>query len=150
VALIAEVDGAPRGMLAASFTVGVSAEPPLVSCAIQRSSATWPVLRGSPSIGISVLAADQEHLARQIGSPDRSRRFAGVPLRDTGSTARFIAGSPVWLECTLHSEFPAGDHTVALLEVRGLGADPGLPPLVFHGSTFRRLLLPACDPPRAS
>jgi hypothetical protein len=42
-------------------------------------------------------------------------------------------------------EFPAGDHTVALLEVRALGADPGLYPLVFHGSSFRQLLLPERD-----
>jgi flavin reductase (DIM6/NTAB) family NADH-FMN oxidoreductase RutF len=149
VALVAEVGGDPRGIVAAAFTVGVSAEPPLVSCAVQRSSTTWPVLRQAATLGISVLAADQADLARQIGSHDRSRRFLGVPLRDTGSSARFIAGAPVWFECTLHSEFPAGDHTVALLQVRGLGADPDVAPLVFHGSSFRRLLLPS-DSPRAS
>jgi flavin reductase (DIM6/NTAB) family NADH-FMN oxidoreductase RutF len=149
VALLAEVDGEPRGMVASAFTVGVSADPPLVSCAVQRTSRTWPVLRGAQTVGISVLAAGQVELARQLSSRERAERFAGVPLRDTGSAARFIAGAPVWFECTLHGEFPAGDHTVALLRVHGLGADPDVAPLVFHASSFRTLLLPH-DSPRAS
>jgi flavin reductase (DIM6/NTAB) family NADH-FMN oxidoreductase RutF len=150
VALVAEIDGEPRGMVASAFTVGVSAEPPLVSCAIAVTSTTWPLLRTAPTIGISVLAADQASLAGQIASPDRAQRFANVPLRDTGSSAQFIAGAPVWLECTLHSEFPAGDHTIALLEIRGLGADPDLQPLVFHGSSFRQLVLAQRDHARVS
>ena len=142
VALLAEVDGEPRGMVASAFTVGVSMDPPLVSCAIQVTSSTWPLLRTASTIGISVLAESQGNLARQLSSRNRAERFADVPLRDTGSNARFIAGAPVWFECTLHGEFPAGDHTVALLQVTALGADPGLNPLVFHGSAFRQLLLP--------
>lgn len=145
VAILAEVAGEPRGMVASAFTVGVSIEPPLVSCAIQRTSSTWPVLKTVSHIGISVLADDQGPLARQLGSRRREERFAGVPLRETGSSARFIAGAPVWFECTLHGEFPAGDHSVALLEVHALGADPDLKPLVFHGSAFRQLQLPERD-----
>ncbi len=34
---------------------------------------------------------------------------------------------------------PAGDHDIALLRVHDLGADPRVPPLVFHGSAYRRL-----------
>lgn len=142
VALLADIGGEPQGMVASAFTVGVSTEPPLVSCAIRMASTTWPVLRTAPYLGISVLAAHQGALARQIASPERAGRFADVPLRETGSSARFIAGAPVWFECTVYSELPAGDHTVALLEVHALGADPGVEPLVFHGSAFRQLLLP--------
>jgi flavin reductase (DIM6/NTAB) family NADH-FMN oxidoreductase RutF len=132
-------------MVASAFTVGVSIDPPLVSCAIQRTSSTWPVLKSAGTVGISVLAEDQGELCRRLGSRNRADRFTGVPLRSTGTPARFIAGAPVWLECAINGEFPAGDHTVALLEVRALGADPGLNPLVFHGSSFRQLLLPGRD-----
>jgi flavin reductase (DIM6/NTAB) family NADH-FMN oxidoreductase RutF len=142
VAVIAEVEGEPRGLVAATFTVGVSTQPPLVLCAIQNSSATWPLLRQVPTIGVSVLAEDQGPLGIQIGSKKHTERFTDVPLRSAGSTARFIAGAPVWFECNIHGEFPAGDHMVVLLEVLALGADPDLRPLVFHGSTFRRLLQP--------
>jgi flavin reductase (DIM6/NTAB) family NADH-FMN oxidoreductase RutF len=145
VALLARVGDEPRGMVAAAFTVGVSTDPPLVSCAIQRTSSTWPALRTSETIGISVLAEDQGELCRQLGSHNRAERFTGVRLRDTGTSALFIAGAPVWLECAVAGEFPAGDHTVALLEVFALGADPGLNPLIFHGSSFRQLRLPERD-----
>ncbi len=141
VAMIAEVDGVTHGLVASAFTVGVSIDPPLVSCAVQRTSSTWPVLRGAERIGVSVLAQEQGDLARRIGGRDRAERFTGVSLRHTGSSARFIAGAPVWFECALHDELPAGDHTLALLRVHGLGADPESRPLVFHGSAFRGLQL---------
>lgn len=142
VALIAEVDGETHGLVASAFTVGVSIDPPLVSCAIQLSSSTWPTVRKADRIGISVLADSHADLARQIGGRERQRRFDGVPLRTTGSAARFVAGAPVWLECSLYAEHPAGDHSIALLEVAALGADPDLSPLVFHGSSFRALHMP--------
>jgi flavin reductase (DIM6/NTAB) family NADH-FMN oxidoreductase RutF len=139
VALIARVDGAPVGLVASSFTVGVSSTPPLVSVAMRRSSATWPLLRRADRIGVSVLAEDQAHLARQLSAPDRARRFDGVDLIATGTGARLLAGAASWFECALHSEVDAGDHTVAFLEVIALGTSPDRPPLFFHGSTFRRL-----------
>lgn len=143
VALLAEIDGEPRGMVASSFTVGVSIDPPLVACAIQLSSSTWPLLKQASRLGISVLAEGHGALARQIASKNDSERFADVPLRHTGSSARFIAGAPVWFETSFAGEFPAGDHRLALFEVHRVGADPNLRPLVFYGSTFRQLQWPA-------
>ena len=49
------------------------------------------------------------------------------------------SGAVTWYTCTLRAELPAGDHTIALLEICAVGADPETPPLVFHGSRFRRL-----------
>ena len=43
------------------------------------------------------------------------------------------------LSCTIHNEIQAGDHTVVLLEIETLRADPDIEPLVFHASTFRAL-----------
>ncbi|MFT4306387.1 MAG: flavin reductase family protein [Microbacterium sp.] len=145
VAILAEVDGEVRGIVASAFTVGVSTDPPLVSCAVQRTSTTWPALRRASRLGVTVLADGQGALARQIAGPDRERRFEGVPLRETGSSARFVDGSPLWLECRLYAEHPAGDHTIALLEVTALGTLPELEPLVFHRSDFRTLQLAQDD-----
>jgi flavin reductase (DIM6/NTAB) family NADH-FMN oxidoreductase RutF len=139
VALLARVDGEQHGMVASAFTVGVSTDPPLVSCAIQKRSSTWPVLRRAPHIGISVLAESQGDLARQIGNRDKAARFVDAPLREIGSSALFIEGAPVWFECTLWAEHDAGDHTIALFEVKALGADPTSSPLIFHGKGFRQL-----------
>jgi flavin reductase (DIM6/NTAB) family NADH-FMN oxidoreductase RutF len=152
VAVLAEADGDLHGLVASTFTVGVSGVPPLVSLAVQLSSQTWPTLRGAPRLGISVFAAGQEPLVRRLASTERERRFEDVPIRETGSSARFVAGAVAWFECSLWNEVPAGDHTVAFLEVHALGADPDTEPLVFHLSAFRGLLTPATanQPPTAS
>ncbi|GAB3605608.1 flavin reductase family protein [Conyzicola nivalis] len=138
VAMVAAVGGVEAAMVASSFTVGISAEPPLVSVAIQRTSTTWPRLRSALRIGISVFAEDQAALARQMAGPNRDR-LADVQLEDTGSEARMVAGASSWFECTLYNEVDAGDHTLALLEVTAFHTDEQRPPLVFHGSGFRSL-----------
>jgi flavin reductase (DIM6/NTAB) family NADH-FMN oxidoreductase RutF len=51
----------------------------------------------------------------------------------------FVIGATAWRDCSLHAEVPAGDHSIALLTVRGLRANPAVLPLVFHGSRLRRL-----------
>ena len=137
IAVCASVDGEPLGMAASSFTT-VSVAPPLVSICVQNSSTTWPRLRRRERLGISVLA---EHhgdaclsLSRKVGD-----RFAGVRWTELANGAVIVHEANAWLDCRLHSELPAGDHTIALLEICELSADPDTPPLVFHGSRFRRL-----------
>ena len=137
-ALAALVDGAPRGIAASSF-VPVSLNPPLVSICVAQTSTTWPVLRAAPRLGISVLAAHQERAGRQLGARD-GERFAALPWTATAAGAVRICGASAWLDCTLEREIPAGDHDIVLLRIRDLALAAGdVPPLIFHGSTYRRL-----------
>lgn len=138
-ALAARVDGAPTVLIASSFTVGVSLEPPMVLFAVQDSSTTWPVLRRAPRLGVSVLGTAHAGVARQLADKDKARRFEGVATRTSPTGALFLAGSPVRMECAIVSEVPAGDHHVVLLAVEALHEDPEQTALVWHASTFRRL-----------
>ena len=136
-AVCAMVDGEPVGMAASSFT-SVSVTPPLVSVCFQESSATWPRLRDRPRLGISVLAEGHDDICMNL-SRKCGNRFADIAWDRASRGGVFVHGATAWLECSLYSEVPAGDHTVALLEIHGLRADPEAAPLVFHGSRFRRL-----------
>ena len=138
IAVCATIDGEPVGMAASSFTSGF----------------------GCPAVGVDLRAEHLDHLAQVAAARQAGGQCAGRgprrglpepvaqgrrPVRrgalDASSPAgRCSSTAPTaWLDCRLHSELPAGDHTIALLEICGLSADPGTPPLVFHGSRFHRL-----------
>ena len=140
VAALAAYDqhGTPQGMVASSFTVGVSLDPPLVSVAVQNTSTTWPLLQQIDRIGVSILGEGQGRIARQMAAKGIDR-FAGL---DTfiNDSAIFLEKSALWLETSLYGEFPAGDHHVALLQVHNLADFTDIhEPLVFHKSEFRNV-----------
>jgi flavin reductase (DIM6/NTAB) family NADH-FMN oxidoreductase RutF len=137
VAMAAVVGDVPVGLAASSF-VSVSLEPALVSVCVAHTSTTWPVLRAAARLGISVLGAHQESAGRQLAARGVDR-FAGLGWRATADGAVLLAGASAWLDCAVDRQVPAGDHDIVLLRVHDLGADPRVPPLVFHGSAYRRL-----------
>ncbi|WEO76467.1 flavin reductase family protein [Cryobacterium sp. SO2] len=138
-ALCAEIDGVPTGLVASSFSVGVSYEPPLVLFSVQNSSTTWPVLRQGGRIGVSILGSDHARECYQLASR-KGDRFAGLDTRTTELGALFIEGSSLWLDCEIYSETPAGDHTIVLLEVKSLKVSDDRDPLIYHSAAFRSLL----------
>jgi flavin reductase (DIM6/NTAB) family NADH-FMN oxidoreductase RutF len=130
-------DGVPSGMAASSFT-SVSIDPPLVSVCIARTSTTWPQLRTLARLGLSVLAEEQEPVARALAAKGIDR-FAGIGWKQTEDGAILVHGAALWLDTTLYEELPAGDHEIALLHIRRIWSFPGVEPLVFHGSRYRQL-----------
>ncbi|MCW2696429.1 MAG: hsaB [Modestobacter sp.] len=137
VALCAVVDGSPQGMVASSF-VTVSLDPPLVAFCVQWTSTTWPQLEHLPRIGVSVLGEAHDTVARQLASKV-GNRFADLPVEVAADGAVFLHGAGAWLDCSVDQLFPAGDHGIVLLRMHALTIHDGISPLVFAGSTFRRL-----------
>ncbi|MEU9173757.1 flavin reductase family protein [Streptomyces sp. NPDC048420] len=129
--------GTPVGMAASTFTP-VSLAPALVSVCVQDTSTTWPKLRRQSHLGLSVLAEDQDTVCRSLAAKDGDR-FTGVDWTAGDDGSVYIHGANLWLDCSLYAEIPGGDHTIVLLEIHGLRAEPDRAPLVFHGSRFRRL-----------
>lgn len=140
VLVAAEIDGVRHGLLASTFTVGVSLDPPLVSVAVQHTSQTWPVLREHGRLGVSVLGLEQAHLARQLASKDRDRRFEGVDLHIDEAGALTLGSTPAWMTVQVHDQVRAGDHDIALLEVLSIGSQPEAEAMVFHRSEFKELV----------
>ena len=136
----AEVGGAPEGLVASTFTVGVSLDPPLATFAVQHTSNTWPRLRDAAShLGVSVIGADEEGLCRQIASKDRANRFSGVDFATDDDGALTLGATPMWLKTRVYNQLTAGDHDIVVLEILDLGADQTKQGLVFHNSTFKPL-----------
>lgn len=136
-ALAAVIDGVPVGMAANSFT-SVSLEPPLVSVCVATASETWRTLRRAARLGVSVLSHEQEAASRRLASRGIDR-FAELSWHTTEDGAILLDHASAWFDCSIEREIRAGDHEIVLLAVHGLGTDPQIPPLVFHGSRYRRL-----------
>ena len=129
-------DHGPVGMAASSFS-SVSLDPPLVSICVARSSTTWPLLRDLGHLGVTIFSHDQEKACRQLAAKSTDR-FAGLDWRSTASGAVFLHPASAWLECDVEDSLPGGDHEIVLFRVlRTTRLEH--PPLVFHGSRFRRL-----------
>jgi flavin reductase len=137
----------PRGMTANSFT-SVSLDPPLVLTCVDRDAWMHDNLIAVGSFGISVLAADQEHVARHFANRWRPHGLSGFePIawkagRDTG--APMIRGALAWFECRLWRSYDGGDHSIIvgrmLSACQSSDATRGDPRgLLFHRGQFRQL-----------
>lgn len=140
VAVAATVDDRPVGLAASSFTT-VSLDPPLVSINLARTSKTWPDLRRSSHLGVTVLADHHDVVCRQLAGPVE-HRFDEVPYTATEDGAITLDEGLAQFDCTIYREVEAGDHILVLLELHAVThVDDSAPsaPLVFHRSGFGRL-----------
>jgi flavin reductase (DIM6/NTAB) family NADH-FMN oxidoreductase RutF len=136
VAVAAQVDGVMVGMAASSFT-SVSLEPALVSFSVANTSATWPVLRRSERLGISVLSDHHGDVCRQLAGP-ADARFTDLQVRATSEGAVVLDDAATTYQGRVREEIEAGDHTIVLLELDEVHDRAGSP-LVFHRSGFKQI-----------
>jgi flavin reductase (DIM6/NTAB) family NADH-FMN oxidoreductase RutF len=105
VAVAAEVDGDLMGLAASSFT-SVSLEPPLVSFSVANSSSTWPLLKRSSHLGLSVLADHHDATCRQLAGA-AEHRFDGVRTTLLAGGAVVLDDAVATFDCTISKEIPA-------------------------------------------
>jgi flavin reductase (DIM6/NTAB) family NADH-FMN oxidoreductase RutF len=122
-------DAVPVGFTCQSFT-SLSLEPPMVSFAVSRASATRPRILASGRFCVNILAADQQWLCRRFAAHD-VERFHGVGWRYSTSGSPVLDGVLAWIDCTVAAEYPAGDHTIVIGHVADLDRPRETEPLVF-------------------
>ena len=133
-----------HGMTANAFA-SVSLDPLLVLVCVERDALMHKVLDEVGRFAVSVLAADQEDLARYFsdsGRPMGMAQFLPVawhPGPETG--APLLDGALAYLECDLEAAHDGGDHTVFLGRVRRVERVTG-DPLLYFGGRYRRLETP--------
>ena len=132
-----EANGQRIGLTIATLT-SLSLEPPLVGIAIAREAALHELLREAGSFAVSLLAADQDHLAEHFarGVPPIGM-WKGVAARDGELGAPLLDGALGWLECRLAGEVATGTHTLFVGEVVSAEAGDEGVPLVRLGGELR-------------
>ncbi|HEX9106108.1 MAG TPA: flavin reductase family protein [Longimicrobiales bacterium] len=122
----------PWGLTANAFA-SVSLQPPLVLVCVDSGADTHDPLRDAGLFAVSILAADQERLARRFAASDVEDKFEGVAWREEATGAPVLEGAVAWLDCRLWAHYPAGDHTIFVGEVVAGDAAERAPLLYFRG-----------------
>jgi flavin reductase (DIM6/NTAB) family NADH-FMN oxidoreductase RutF len=144
--LTAASDRFGHGMTANAFA-SVSLDPLLVLVCVVKDAMMHKVLDEVGRFAVSVLAGDQEDLARYFSDPGRPSGMAQFlpvawhPGPVTG--APLLDGALAWLECDVEAAHDGGDHSVFLGRVRFADKAPdGGDPLLHFGGRYRRLESP--------
>jgi flavin reductase (DIM6/NTAB) family NADH-FMN oxidoreductase RutF len=131
VTIVTTVDGQePAGFTCQAFT-SLSLDPPMVSFAVSRESGTRPRILAAGRFCINVLAFDQHGLCSRFATRGADR-FHGVDWWLSPNGSPVLDGVVAWIDCEVEAEYPAGDHTIVLGDVRELACQREAAPLVYH------------------
>lgn len=143
VTVVSVGDPLPHGMTANSFT-SVSLDPPLVLVCVDRTAVMHERLLTTGAFGVSVLAEEQEEIARHFS--DRRRPLGAAQFESVGWTPGQVTGVPLIdgalarFECAVGQVYDGGDHSIftgRLLSADRNGADE---PVLFLRGRFRRVV----------
>lgn len=141
VTIVAAGREAPCGMTANAFT-SVSLDPPLILICVNRNAAVCKAVLDVGCFGVSMLSAEQEHVARYFADHSRPRgssEFSAVGWSPGPATgAPVLDGSLAWLDCSLANSYDGGDHEIFLGSVLASGSDPVSDALLFFRGGFHR------------
>lgn len=133
-------------LMTANSLTSVSLEPLLVLICIQLTARFHQAAITAGQWAVSVLAADQEPLARlfagRAGNGDQHADLRAVPHRLGPMTgAPLLDGAVAQLECRTVATHPGGDHTILLGAVLdGAVTREGVSPLVFYRGGYGSLV----------
>ena len=135
VTVITALDGpAPVGFTCQAFT-SLSLDPPMVSFSVSRASSTRPRILAAGRFCVNVLAFDQHALCARFASSGVDR-FLGVDWWRSPGGSPVLDGALAWIDCAVEAEYPAGDHTIVVGNVRALAVQREAAPLVYHRGAF--------------
>lgn len=128
-------DGRPHGTTVSSFA-SLSLEPPLVSFALDRSSALLEHLAPGERVGVNVLGAHQQDLASTFARrlQPGGTKFDGVAW-EARSELPHLPGATGWTAGRVERHVDGGDHVLLVVAVEEAESTP-TPPLVYARRTF--------------
>lgn len=114
-------DGEPYGLTVNSFT-SVSLDPPLILVCIDHDSSSHDRLLEARTFTVSVLAADQAHIAARFSSTPSAERFRDLVWKGGPTGDPVVEGAAACLACSLRETHTAGDHTIVVGHVEAMDA----------------------------
>jgi 3-hydroxy-9,10-secoandrosta-1,3,5(10)-triene-9,17-dione monooxygenase reductase component len=136
VVITASTPDGPAGFTCQTFG-SISLEPSLISFSARSASHSWPRIREVGVLGVNILSAEQEPLAK-IFATTGTEKFAGVVWSPGPGGAPLIDGSLAHLEGRVVSVSAQGDHDIVVVGVDYVASHTGRP-LVYYRGGFSTL-----------
>lgn len=131
-----DTDGLPHGLTVSAFC-SLSLEPPLVLICIEKGIRSHQALSSASRFVVNILSAEQLDVSSRFASALEDR-FEGVEWRGGIGGLPVLEGTLASLECTIHSNFEGGDHTIFVGHVESISVSDRAP-LLYFKSTYREL-----------
>ncbi|NRF94382.1 flavin reductase family protein [Paenibacillus frigoriresistens] len=124
-------DQTVHGMTANAVS-SVSLDPPLILICVDHRAKTLPMIREAGAFSVNILSKEQENI---------SRYFANQPLdqipeftfTNQETEAPILNNALTALDCKVHQEVEAGDHTIFIGRVQNIIINSGQPLCFFKG-----------------
>lgn len=142
--ITAEHGGQRAGMTATSVS-SLTAEPPQIGVAINRTNASYAAVVGSRRFAVNVLSHEQAEVAASfagmLGLQGQARFGAAAAEWGTLATgAPVLAGAAASFDCELVQEVELSSHVLMVGLVRAVAVTPTATPLLFMDGTWASLV----------
>jgi flavin reductase (DIM6/NTAB) family NADH-FMN oxidoreductase RutF len=115
-----------------------------VLVSLKSDGTTACAIADTRSFGVSLLAAEQQAVARYGSAPGAPKFLEPfVEAGDELGMSPVVAGALAHLDCELVDDLRIADHTVLFGRVRAAQAPRGGAPLLYQGRAYRTLAEPA-------
>jgi len=135
-------DGINHGMTANAFS-SVSLDPPLVLVSVDKKANMHDMLMTGEAFCINILAEQHADWSSWWAgkAPKDGDQFVDIPYSTRSTGSPVLGECLAYIDCKVWARYDAGDHTLFLGEVQeaALSDDPGLKPLLFFSSKYRKL-----------
>jgi flavin reductase (DIM6/NTAB) family NADH-FMN oxidoreductase RutF len=123
----------PIGVTATAFS-SLSIEPPLVLVCIAKGLFTHETITASEVFAVNFLTNEQLHWGKLFAGmlPDTEDRFAEVEWFTKETGAPLLPGVLAWVDCSLHTTYDGGDHSIFVGQVEAAHASDGQPLAYFN------------------
>ncbi len=135
VSVVTTLSGGHDHAMTADTLTSVSLDPLLILVCVQRDSRFHDAVLAAEVFGASILGADQRAVSDWLATPGRPLhgQLDRVPhLRGPVTGVALIGGGLGTLECRVSDLHPAGDHSILVGEVVGLGLPDAPPAALVH------------------
>ncbi|MBK17436.1 MAG: flavin reductase [Rhodospirillaceae bacterium] len=130
-----DVDGAPIGLTANSFT-SVSLDPPMVLFCLDRNVASFDFFAVDKPFAVNILASDQMDVSNRFAKSG-PEKWDGFEYDTWGSGVPILQGCLANLECRGDSIIDGGDHVIVIGEVeRMASAGEDVKPILYYRGAY--------------